>query len=253
MGAQITNNALPYTGVTGRQDLAPSPAQASASSGEVLEASGLVFAPDAACTASPLQLACKRCMDLVLAALALVALAPLLLFVAIAVKLTSPGPVLFVQQRPGRAGRLFPMLKFRTMYAHLGDRTGLQQTVKNDQRVTPIGNFLRRSSIDELPQLANIVLGHMSLVGPRPHPVHILAGGMDYEQLVPYYRQRWAMRPGLSGWAQVHGLRGPTDQAGPAIARINHDLAYIQNFSLLLDFKVIVATIRREFLGGSGF
>ncbi|WP_248304986.1 sugar transferase [Devosia sp. FKR38] len=216
-------------------------------------AGGLTFSVDGNAPVRPLSLAVKRVLDVVLSALALVALLPLLVLVAIAIKVTSPGPVLFVQQRPGLHGALFPMLKFRTMYNHMGDRSGLQQTVKNDQRITRIGAFLRRTSIDELPQLINILLGHMSIIGPRPHPVRMLAGGMDYQQLVPYYAKRWEMRPGLSGWAQVNGLRGPTDRAEVAVARINHDLAYIQNFSIQLDIKIIVATLWREFVGGSGF
>lgn len=216
-------------------------------------ASGLTFRLNDEPTHSSAQLAVKRAIDIALSGLALFVLAPLLLLVAVAVKATSPGPVFFVQQRPGKGGELFPMLKFRTMYNHLGDRSGLQQTVKNDQRITRIGAFLRKTSIDELPQLFNILLGHMSIIGPRPHPVKMIAGGMDYEVLVPYYRKRWAMRPGLSGWAQVNGLRGPTDQSDVAISRIQHDLAYIQNFSVLLDVKIIVATVWREFVSGSGF
>lgn len=215
-------------------------------------AGGLAFSVDGVPSAKPGSLAVKRALDVVLSAMALVGLMPLLILVAIAVKVTSPGPVFFVQQRPGLRGALFPMLKFRTMYNHLGDRSGLQQTVKNDQRITRIGTFLRKTSIDELPQLINILLGHMSIIGPRPHPVRMLAGGMDYQELVPYYAKRWAMRPGLSGWAQVNGLRGPTDHADVAVARINYDLAYIQNFSILLDLKIIVATLWREFISGSG-
>ena len=216
-------------------------------------ASGLAYSVEGAAPVRPVSLVVKRALDIALSGLALVVLMPLLVLVAIAVKVTSPGPVLFVQQRPGLHGKLFPMFKFRTMYNHLGDRSGLQQTVKNDQRITKIGAFLRKTSIDELPQLINILLGHMSIVGPRPHPVRMLAGGVDYQDLVPYYAKRWEMRPGLSGWAQVNGLRGPTDRAEVAVARIDHDLAYIQNFSILLDIKIIVATLWREFVGGSGF
>jgi lipopolysaccharide/colanic/teichoic acid biosynthesis glycosyltransferase len=193
----------------------------------------------------------KRSMDVALAASALVVLSPALLVLSLLIKLTSPGPVLFIQQRPGRNGRLFPMLKFRTMHVHLEDRTGFTQATDNDPRVTPLGRFLRRTSLDELPQLINILLGQMSLVGPRPHPVRMLAGGMDYEDLVPYYRHRLAVRPGLSGWAQVNGLRGPTTDAARAIARIDHDLAYIQNLSILLDVRIILRTLV-EVLRGSG-
>jgi lipopolysaccharide/colanic/teichoic acid biosynthesis glycosyltransferase len=193
----------------------------------------------------------KRGMDITLAAAALLILSPVLLVLALLIKLTSPGPALFIQQRPGRNGRLFPMLKFRTMHVHLEDRTGFIQATDNDPRVTQLGRFLRRTSLDELPQLINILLGQMSLVGPRPHPVRMLAGGMDYENLVSYYHQRLAIRPGLSGWAQVNGLRGPTTDAGRAIARIDHDLAYIQNRSILLDVRIILRTLV-EVLRGSG-
>lgn len=217
-------------------------------------ASELSFRIDSGSIAgSPFEHGVKRAMDVMLSALALIALSPLLLFVALVIKVTSPGPVLFIQQRPGRHGRLFPMLKFRTMFTHLGDKLGKQQTVRGDNRVTPIGRLLRKTSIDELPQLINVLIGHMSIIGPRPHPVVMFAAGRPYEELVPYYEMRLAMRPGLSGWAQVNGFRGPTDRPELAFGRINHDVAYIQNFSIGLDVKIIVATIRHEFLVGSGF
>lgn len=200
-----------------------------------------------------LNLVAKRGLDLVLCVLALVALAPLLLGVAALIKLTSPGPVLFVQYRPGYGGVRFPLLKFRTMHADRGDMSGVAQTQANDPRVTRIGAFLRRTSIDELPQLLNVLAGHMSLVGPRPHPVNMRAAGKLYQDLVPYYDLRLVMRPGLSGWAQANGYRGPTIDARSARARIEHDMAYIQNFSLALDLRIILITLRKEFLGGTGF
>jgi polysaccharide biosynthesis protein PslA len=154
--------------------------------------------------------------------------------------------------RPGLYGRPFEMLKFRTMYADAGDATGVKQTTANDSRVTPLGKFLRNKSIDELPQLINVLKGDMSLIGPRPHVANMLAGDVLYEELVPYYHHRYEMKPGLSGWAQANGLRGPTVDAALAKARIDHDLAYIQNFSLWLDIRIIVMTIRSEFFTGSG-
>jgi polysaccharide biosynthesis protein PslA len=199
------------------------------------------------------QLLVKRFSDVVLASIGLLLLAPLLLAVAAAVKLTSEGPVLFKQTRPGLGGRHFSVLKFRTMYTELGDSHGVKQTIVNDARVTPLGRILRRMSIDELPQLINVVLGDMSIIGPRPHPVNMLAGGRDYRELVPYYDLRHEMKPGLSGWAQANGYRGPTDDAERARARIDHDLAYIQNFSIALDFRIILMTLKKELLGGSGF
>lgn len=212
---------------------------------------GVPVLPDASLTRT-LNLVGKRGLDLVLSAIALVVLAPVLLGIAVLVKVTSPGPVLFVQNRPGYLGVTFPLLKFRTMHADRGDASGVAQTRVNDPRVTPIGNFLRRTSLDELPQLLNILAGHMSLVGPRPHPANMWGGGMLYQELVPYYDLRLVMRPGLSGWAQVNGYRGPTLDAGLARERIEHDMAYIQNFSLALDLRIIPATLRKEFLGGTG-
>jgi lipopolysaccharide/colanic/teichoic acid biosynthesis glycosyltransferase len=194
----------------------------------------------------------KRVIDIALASLALLVLAPLLVLTALAVKLTSEGPVFFRQQRPGLRGRPFEMLKFRTMYVNAGDASGIRQTTANDARITPIGRFLRNKSIDELPQLINVLRGDMSIVGPRPHVEGMLAGGRRYEELVPYYKLRYEMRPGLSGWAQANGFRGPTLEEEVARARIDHDLAYIQNFSLLLALKIILLTVQREFLTGNG-
>lgn len=197
-------------------------------------------------------LALKRLIDIVLSASALFFLLPLLIFTAIAVKMTSPGPILFKQMRPGLYGRPFEMLKFRTMFADEGDASGVKQTTVNDSRITPLGTFLRNKSIDELPQLINVLRGDMSLIGPRPHVANMVAGDTLYDVLVPYYHQRHEMKPGLSGWAQANGFRGPTLDPVVAKARIDHDLAYIQNFSLWLDIKIILMTIRREFITGSG-
>lgn len=199
-----------------------------------------------------LSLMVKRAMDIVLSLLALVFLAPALLGVALGIRATTRGSVLFAQDRVGQGGRLFRTYKFRTMHADLSDPTGRQQTRKNDDRITPFGRFLRRFSIDELPQLINVLRGDMSLIGPRPHVPDMLAAGVPYEELVPYYALRYQMKPGLSGWAQANGYRGPTDNATFAKARINHDIAYIQNFSLALDIWIIVLTLKAEFTGGSG-
>jgi len=200
----------------------------------------------------PVRLAAKRVFDLAFASAAVVFLAPLLSAVAVAVKLTSPGPVLFVQDREGLNGRKFRALKFRSMRSNNCDASGIAQTAKNDVRVTSLGRFLRKSSIDELPQLFNVLRGDMSLVGPRPHVAGMQAGGVSYRELVPYYDARLAMRPGITGWAQANGLRGSTTDAGVAIARVDHDIAYIQNFTIWLDLKIMVMTVVHEFLGGSG-
>ena len=198
------------------------------------------------------ELVLKRGIDFVLSLVALLAFAPLFVIVAMAIKLTSRGPVLFRQMRPGGQGVPFAMYKFRTMHVDRADPTGITQTVPHDPRMTPIGSFLRRTSIDELPQLANVLMGQMSLVGPRPHPAGMMAAGDDYRVLVPYYALRYAMKPGMSGWAQAHGYRGPTDDAVRSTARIDHDIAYVQNFSILLDFRIIFLTVWREFMVGTG-
>lgn len=194
----------------------------------------------------------KRGFDIVVASLGIFALLPLFVLVALAIKLTSPGPVLFRQVREGERGRLIRIFKFRTMRIDQQDSSGVRQTLYADSRVTGLGRFLRAASIDELPQLVNVVLGDMSLVGPRPHVPGMLAAGRRYDELVPYYHQRRLMRPGVTGWAQANGLRGPTTDAASAIARIDHDLYYIENFSLWLDLKILAMTLRHEFLGGSG-
>ena len=198
------------------------------------------------------ELALKRLIDIVLSSGALMLFSLVFLATAVAIKMTSRGPVFFRQVRPGFRGVPFPLYKFRTMLVDKGDASGVTQTVANDPRVTPIGAFLRRTSLDELPQLVNVLLGQMSLVGPRPHPAGMSAGGVDYRELVPYYEMRYAVKPGLSGWAQANGYRGPTDDAAKAKARIDHDIAYIQNFSIFLDAQIILRTLRREFVCGSG-
>jgi lipopolysaccharide/colanic/teichoic acid biosynthesis glycosyltransferase len=134
------------------------------------------------------------------------------------------------------------------------DSSGVAQTVADDERVSRLGSFLRRTSLDELPQLFNVLFGDMSLVGPRPHAVGMLAGGAQlYEELVPYYFERNRAVPGLTGWAQVNGLRGPTVDPLIAFSRVDHDLAYIENASIGLDLKILLMTAQREFLRGTGF
>lgn len=198
------------------------------------------------------RLKIKRAMDVLFAGLALVALLPLLIIVALVIKITSPGPALFRQAREGLNGKPFGIYKFRTMDMATCDQSGVAQTVEGDTRVTPFGRLLRRTSIDELPQLFNVLQGDMTLVGPRPHVAGMRAGGMSYRDLVPYYDLRLDMVPGLTGWAQVNGLRGPTVDAGRARARVDHDIAYIQNFSIWLDLRIMVMTVAREFLRGTG-
>jgi polysaccharide biosynthesis protein PslA len=195
----------------------------------------------------------KRLFDVTLASAALLFLAPLLIVIALIIKVTSPGPVLFFQYRYGFRNRYFKIYKFRSMRANAGDASGVKQTVQGDSRVTAIGRILRRTSLDEIPQLINVIRGDMSLVGPRPHVPGMLAAKLPYEDLVPYYFQRHSARPGITGLAQVSGCRGSTIEAGRAISRIDYDLDYIEKWSLLMDIKIIWLTVRREFLSGSGF
>jgi len=188
----------------------------------------------------------KRAFDIFAATLGLLLLLPGLLAIAIAIKATSRGPILFRQWRYGLNNKLFVIYKFRTLYLDKADETGVKQTCSGDHRVTPIGGLLRRYSLDELPQLLNIVKGDMSLVGPRPHVPDMLAGGLPYEAVVPDYFERHCVRPGLTGLAQAQGLRGSTADINVAKARIEQDFKYIQNWSLGLDLRIIVETARTE-------
>ena len=199
-----------------------------------------------------IQFTAKRAVDIAASGASLVALAPVLLMIAAAIKLESRGPALFRQHRTGLNGQLFGILKFRSMYTDLGDPTGVAQTVDDDRRITRTGRLLRRTNLDELPQLWNVLVGDMSLVGPRPHVPGMLAAGKPYEELVEGYEHRHMMRPGLTGLAQCRGLRGPTHNRWKAIRRIACDIEYVKNFSLLLDAKIIVRTIVNEFGGGTG-
>ena len=195
----------------------------------------------------------KRIFDIAAASGALLFFAPLLIAIAVAIKVTSPGPVLFFQYRYGYRNRRFKIYKFRTMRNDAGDVRGVRQTVQGDARVTPVGRILRKTSLDEIPQLINVIKGDMSLVGPRPHVPGMLAADLPYEDLVPYYFQRHTARPGITGLAQVSGCRGSTAEFGPAISRIDYDLHYIEKWSLRMDVMIIIRTIRKEFLSGSGF
>jgi lipopolysaccharide/colanic/teichoic acid biosynthesis glycosyltransferase len=191
--------------------------------------------------------------DLSVAGTALVLLMPFFIFVAIAIKLSGPGPVLFRQERYGLDGKLFRIYKFRTMASDLGDNSGVTQTVKNDPRVTRIGRLLRKTSFDELPQLLNILKRDMSIVGPRPHVPGMLAAGQLYEDFDPRYTQRHKVRPGLTGLAQVNGYRGETDTFRAAHMRLEYDLEYIRRQSIRLDLEITLRTFWKEFFRGSGY
>ena len=181
----------------------------------------------------------KRISDLVLAALILVLISPVLAAIAAAVKLSSPGPVIFRQRRYGLDGREIVVYKFRTMTV-TEDGPVVAQATRNDSRVTPLGAILRRTSLDELPQFVNVIQGRMSIVGPRPHAV---AHNEMYRKLIKSYMIRHKVRPGITGWAQVNGLRGETDTVEKMRARVAYDLDYLRNWSLALDLKIIWKTI----------
>jgi len=196
--------------------------------------------------------ALKRAIDIFASAALLLTMSPVLAGTALAIKLTSPGPVFFRQRRYGLNSEQFTILKFRTMFAHDSDVTGVNQTRTGDPRVTPLGSFLRRTNLDELPQLINVLRGDMSLVGPRPHVPGMRAGGMLYEALVPSYFERHRLRPGMTGLAQINELRGSTADAKFARARIAYDIAYVDHWSLLLDLRILWTTFRTEVLRGTG-
>jgi len=195
----------------------------------------------------------KEIFDRCAAALLLLVLSPLLLICALAVRLTSPGPVFFRQERHGLGNRIFHVLKFRSMRSDRQDLTGAQQTQRNDARVTAVGNFLRRTSFDELPQLINVLRGDMSLVGPRPLPVQMrVEDRLNYE-IVAEYAFRHRVKPGITGWAQVKGHRGAVDTAEGLQSRVAHDLYYIENWSLWLDLKILFMTGAVCALGKNAF
>jgi putative colanic acid biosysnthesis UDP-glucose lipid carrier transferase len=181
----------------------------------------------------------KKMEDIVLGALILLLILPIMLVIALVIKLTSPGPVLFKQRRHGLNGEVIKVYKFRTMTA-LDDGDIVVQASKNDPRITSIGKFLRRYSLDELPQFINVLQGTMSIVGPRPHAV---AHNEYYRALINGYMQRHKVKPGITGWAQVNGLRGETDTIDKMQARVEYDTYYINHWSIGFDLKIILLTI----------
>jgi putative colanic acid biosynthesis UDP-glucose lipid carrier transferase len=187
----------------------------------------------------------KAIEDRVIAAIALLILSPLLLLCALAVRWSSPGPILFKQKRYGFANNEFTVFKFRTMRHGPAEEATVPQARKGDPRVTPVGRFMRRTSLDELPQLLNVMRGDMSLVGPRPHAV---AHNQQFAQIIDDYLSRHRVKPGITGWAQINGLRGETDTPEKMRARVQHDLYYIDNWSLLFDLKILALTPFRGFV-----
>ena len=185
----------------------------------------------------------KTVQDYVVAALALILSSPLMLAVALAIKLDSRGPVFFQQRRRGFNQNMFTVWKFRTMRV-MEDGGQIRQAQKNDERITRVGRFLRRTSLDELPQFLNVFQGNMSVVGPRPHAV---VHDDYYSSLISRYASRHRVKPGITGWAQIHGFRGETDTVEKMAKRIEYDLYYIENWSLWLDFKILLLTVFKGF------
>ncbi len=184
----------------------------------------------------------KSATDKVIASLALIALSPVLAAVALAIKLDSKGPILFKQKRYGFNNELIEVYKFRSMYADMTDANATKLVTKSDGRVTRVGRFIRRTTMDELPQLFNVLKGDLSLVGPRPHATQAKAGEALYEHVVDGYFARHRVKPGLTGWAQVNGWRGETDTAEKIERRVEHDLYYIENWSLTFDLYILART-----------
>lgn len=203
-------------------------------------------APAAVITQPPLRGwrgTAKRLMDIFGALFALIFFSPIMLICAIAVKLESPGPVFFIQERAGYRNKSFQMFKFRSMRDDRMDATGSQLTQRSDPRVTRVGAFLRRTSADELPQLFNVLLGDMSLVGPRPHPKGARAGAVLYDDLIPNFYSRYRMKPGITGLAQINGLRGNTETEQHLIDRFGTDLQYAAEWTPFLDIAILGRTV----------
>lgn len=192
----------------------------------------------------------KAIEDCVLGLLIFILISPLLLLIFISIKLSSPGPALFKQKRHGWDGRIINVYKFRTMKVHCEDEDQITQACKNDTRVTKIGAFLRRTSLDELPQFYNVLQGRMSIVGPRPHAVQ---HNDLYKDQVNRYMLRHMVKPGITGWAQVNGLRGETDTLEKMQKRVEYDLYYIENWSLWFDLKIILLTIFKGFINKNAY
>jgi len=192
----------------------------------------------------------KRVFDRLFALAALTALAPVMLAIAAAVKLSSPGPVFFRQRRKGIDGREFEIFKFRSMKVHSEEAGRITQATRRDPRITPVGAFLRRTSLDELPQFINVLRGEMSVVGPRPHA---LEHDDIYKDLVKGYMHRYRIKPGITGWAQINGYRGETDRIEKMMGRVKLDLYYMQHWSFWLDIKIVGLTFWKGFVGSNAY
>jgi polysaccharide biosynthesis protein PslA len=195
----------------------------------------------------------KRAFDLVVGSLMLLVLSPFLGLIALAIRLDSEGPIFFRQPRMGFNNRTFICYKFRSMRHALADLSGGVQATRGDARITRLGKWLRALSLDELPQLWNVLKGEMSLVGPRPHPLNTRAADKLYTDVVARYAFRHRMKPGMTGWAQVNGWRGETKTVEQIESRVACDLEYIENWSVWFDLKILVLTVTREILSKNAF
>ena len=184
----------------------------------------------------------KRTFDIVVASLAIVVLSPIMLITALAVKLDSNGPIIFRQKREGFNNEEIEIFKFRSLYTDQGDKSGVNVVTKGDSRVTKVGRIIRKTSIDELPQLFNVLLGSLSLVGPRPHVANAQTDNKLWTEVVDSYIARHKVKPGVTGWAQINGWRGEVDQEEKLKGRVEHDLYYIENWSLLFDLYILAIT-----------
>ncbi|MCA8089516.1 undecaprenyl-phosphate glucose phosphotransferase [Burkholderia anthina] len=217
---------------------------------EVVELLGVPAINLAASPITDVRILPKFVFDRLFALAALTMLAPAMLLIACLIKLTSRGPVFFRQKRKGIDGHEFEIYKFRSMKVHQEVAGQVTQATRNDTRVTPVGRFLRRTSLDELPQFINVLKGEMSVVGPRPHA---LAHDDIYKDLVKGYMFRYRIKPGITGWAQINGFRGETDQIEKMMGRVKLDLYYMQNWSFWLDIKIVVLTLWKGFTGSNAY
>jgi len=192
----------------------------------------------------------KRIFDRMFALAALSALSPVMLAIAVAVKLSSPGPVFFRQKRKGIDGNQFEIYKFRSMKVHKEEAGRITQATRRDPRITAVGAFLRRTSLDELPQFINVLRGEMSVVGPRPHA---LEHDDIYKDLVKGYMHRYRIKPGITGWAQINGYRGETDRIEKMMGRVKLDLYYMQHWTFWLDIKIVALTLWKGFVGSNAY
>jgi len=190
----------------------------------------------------------KELEDKILSIVLMLLILPLMIMIAISIRFDSPGPIIFRQRRHGLNNVEFDIFKFRTMGVHPGGSAEFQQTRRHDPRVTRVGRFLRRTSLDELPQIFNVLCGQMSLVGPRPHPTAMRTENRLGHEIIPDYWRRHRMKPGMTGWAQINGLRGATQTVDQVRRRVECDIFYIENWSILFDIKILILTPIRVIL-----